>query len=288
MISRRTPSSPSSSRFQRSSAVACGLCSVLRTNIATTSAGSEHRATSLCRTKSRTSRPRNCAASRPAKKTDHKLQMRPPLYHRHLCRTTHRHRTICLPSVSAPKSRGPRLPISNKATARQPRPLSGADAPVLQTRPLLEPSAKPAIPCALHTHRTTSASASLSLAVPMRTLQEMSTTTTMTTMTTRQVVTATTMLDDSSPGVLGTTSRDRDAIRARKTVGETWRRRRIWWLELVVEVLQLSKLSCSDHAFHSKPHNILESVRKRIVYDSHVLVQSRVMFSASNQSTRSF
>lgn len=114
------------------------------------------------------------------------------------------------------------------------------------------------------------------------------TTTMMTTMTMKQVVTATMMLGANSPGEPGITSRDRDAIRARKTVGETWRRRRIWWLELVVEVLQLSKLSCSDHAFHSKIHKILESVRKTIVYDSHVLVQSRVMFSASNQSTRSF
>jgi hypothetical protein len=55
----------------------------------------------------------------------------------------------------------------------------------------------------------------------------------------------------------------------------------------VVEVLELDNLSCPDHAFHSKLHNISDSVRTNMVDDSYFLAQPRVMFRVSNQSARS-
>jgi hypothetical protein len=288
MISRPTPLSPFSLHSRRSFVAVCGLCSESRTNTATTSAGSEHHATSLCRMISRTSQPRNCAASRPAKKTDRKLPMR--LCRCHLCRTTHKHQhqTTCPPSVSAPRSRGLQPPISNKATASRARFLSGAGVPVSRTHPSRGLSGKLAIPCALHTHRTTSASVSPSSAVPMQTLQETSTTTMMTMMTTTQAATATTMLVASSPGERGTTSRDRDVIRARKMVGKTWRRRRIWWLELAVEVLELGELSDLIHGSRNKTQNTLDSV-KLFVNNSAMQFsyRLRVMFRVANQNIRS-
>jgi hypothetical protein len=207
--SRRRLSSHSSWRSRRSFVAACGRFSASRTNTATTSAASERRATSPCRTKSRTNRPRNCAASPPARKTGRKLWKHPLPYRYLLCQTTHKRRRTCPPSVSALKSRGHLPPISNKATATatvlRARLLSGADGPVSRTRPLPGLSGKLVILCALHTRRTTSGSGSLSLAVLMPTLTGMLTTTTMmTTMTMTRVVIATTMLDGSSLGVRGT------------------------------------------------------------------------------------
>jgi hypothetical protein len=280
---RRRLLSPSSWRFRKSVAAVCGPYSALRTNTATTSAGSGRRVTFLCRTRSRMNRTRNCSARLPAKKTDRKPPTRPA--HRHLCRSIHKRHMICPPSASALRLQGHRLPTSNKATALRARLLSDADVPVSPIHRLLGLSAKPVTRCVLHTHRTTSASANPSSAALMQTLIE--TTTMMTTMTMMQVAIATTMLGASSPGEPVTTSRAKDAIRARRMVGETWRRRRIWWLELVVEVLELDNLSCPDHAFHSKLHNISDSVRTNMVDDSYFLAQPRVMFRVSNQSARS-
>jgi hypothetical protein len=271
-ISRRRLLSHSSWRFRRSVVAACGRCSASRTNTATMLDGSEHHATSLCRMKSRTIRTRNCSARLPARRTGRKLPTRQAPHHRHLCRTTHRHRKACLQSVSVLRSREPQLPISNKATVRRARLLSGADVPVLQTRLLLGLFGKLATQCALHMHRTTSVSVSLSSAVPMQTLLGTTMMMTTTTMTMSKAATATTMLDGSSLGELGTTSHARDAIRVRKMVGETWKRRRIWWLEPVVEILELRKSSGSIHAFHSETHNILDSVRTTIVDSRAILM----------------
>jgi len=43
-------------------------------------------------------------------------------------------------------------------------------------------------------------------------------------------------------------------------VGQTWRRRRIWWPELVVEVLSLDNFPTLIHMFHTKIRIMLESV----------------------------
>jgi hypothetical protein len=71
-------------------------------------------------------------------------------------------------------------------------------------------------------------------------------------------------------------------------VGKTWRRRRIWWLELAVEVLELGELSDLIHGSRNKTQNTLDSV-KPFVNSSAMLFsyRLRVMFRVANQNIRS-